>query len=163
MRYRLKYRLVGTNVWYELSRSHEVVTKETYDWDTSNLPEGRYRVRVTATDELANPPDRVMRDEAESGVVLVDITPPRVDGLRAQGRRVQGLAIDGVGPIQRIEAALAGTDDWLPFFPADGIFDEPREEIDFDATVLSSAGPAILAIRVYDDANNFVVQNVGLR
>ncbi|HVR18381.1 MAG TPA: hypothetical protein VMS65_01750 [Polyangiaceae bacterium] len=163
MRYRLKYRLVGTNVWYDLSRSHEVVTKETYDWDTSNLPEGRYRVRVMATDELANPPDRVMRDEAESGVVLVDITPPRVDGLKAQGRRVQGLAIDGVGPIQRIEAALAGTDDWLPFFPADGIFDEPREEIDFDATVLSATGPAILAIRVYDDANNFIVQNVGLR
>jgi hypothetical protein len=163
MRYRLKYRLVGTNVWYELSRSHEVVTKETYDWDTSNMPEGRYRVRVTASDELANPPDRVTRDEAESGVVLVDITPPRIDGLRAQGRRVQGLAIDGVGPIQRIEAARAGTDDWLPFFPADGIFDEPREEIDFDATVLSAAGPAILAIRVYDDANNAVIQNVALR
>ncbi|HEX6278166.1 MAG TPA: hypothetical protein VFZ53_34210 [Polyangiaceae bacterium] len=163
MRYRLKYRLVGTNVWYELSRSHEVVTKETYDWDTSNLPEGRYRVRVTATDELANPPDRVTRDEAESGVVLVDITPPRIDGLRSQGRRVQGLAIDGVGPIQRIEAALAGSDDWLPFFPADGIFDESREEIDFDATVLSAAGPALLAVRVYDDANNAVIQNVALR
>ncbi len=163
MRYRLKYRLVGTNVWYDLSRSHEVVTKESYDWDTSNLPEGRYRVRVTATDELANPPDRVTRDEAESGVVLVDITPPRIDQLRAQGRRVQGLALDGVGPIQRIEAALAGTDDWLPFFPADGIFDEPREEIDFDATVLSASGNAILAVRVYDDANNFVIQNVQLR
>jgi hypothetical protein len=163
MRYRLKYRLVGTNVWYDLSRSHEVVTKETYDWDTSNLPEGRYRVRVTATDELANPPDRVTRDEAESGVVLVDITPPRIDGLRAQGRRVQGLALDGVGPIQRIEAAVAGTDDWLPFFPADGIFDEPREEIDFDATILSASGNAILAVRVYDDANNFVIQNVQLR
>jgi hypothetical protein len=163
MRYRLKYRLVGTNVWYDLSRSHEVVTKETYDWDTSNLPEGRYRVRVTATDELANPPDRVTRDEAESGVVLVDITPPRIDGLKAQGRRVQGLAIDGVGPIQRIEAALAGTDDWVPFFAADGIFDEQREEIDFDATVLSATGQVILAVRVYDDANNFVIQNVALR
>jgi hypothetical protein len=163
MRYRLKYRLVGTNVWYDLNRSHEVVTKETYDWDTSNLPEGRYRVRVTATDELANPPDRVMRDEAESGVVLVDITPPRIDGLRAQGRRVQGLALDGVGPIQRIEAAIAGTDDWVPFFPADGIFDEPREEIDFEATVLSASGAVLLAVRVYDDANNFVVQNVALR
>ena len=163
MRYRLKYRLVGTNVWYDLNRSHEVVTKESYDWDTSNLPEGRYRVRVTATDELANPPDRVMRDEAESGVVLVDITPPRIDGLRAQGRRVQGLALDGVGPIQRIEAALAGTDDWVPFFPADGIFDESREEIDFDATVLSASGAVLLAVRVYDDANNVVVQYVPLR
>jgi hypothetical protein len=163
MRYRLKYRLVGTNTWYDLNRINEIITKETYDWDTSNLPEGRYRVRVSASDELANPPDRVTRDEAESGVVLVDITPPRIENLKAQGRHVQALAVDGVGPIQRIEAALAGTDDWVPFFPADGIFDEPREEIDFDATVLSPTGPVLLAVRVYDDANNFVVQNVALR
>ena len=34
---------------------------------------------------------------------------------------------------------------------------------DFDATVLSAQGPAILAVRVYDDANNFVIQNVQLK
>ncbi|HEV8547947.1 MAG TPA: hypothetical protein VGQ57_02945, partial [Polyangiaceae bacterium] len=163
MRYRLQYRLIGTGTWYDLTRKDEVVTKETYDWDTSTLPEGRYRVRVLASDELANPPDRVTRDDAESGVVLVDNTPPRIENLRATGRHVQGVALDGVGPIQRIDVALAGRDEWVPFFPKDGIFDEAREEFDFDATVLSSAGPAILAVRVYDDANNFVIQNVALK
>jgi hypothetical protein len=163
LRYRLQYRLIGTTTWYDLTRREEVVTKETYDWDTSTLPEGRYRVRVTASDELANPPDRVTRDDAESGIVLVDNTPPRIENLRATGRRVQGLAQDGVGPIQRIDVALAGRDEWVPFFPKDGIFDEAREEFDFDATVLSGAGPAILAVRVFDDANNFVIQNVALK
>ena len=163
MRYRLQYRLVGTGTWYDLTRRDEVVTKESYDWDTSTLPEGRYRVRVSASDELSNPPDRVTKDDAESGIVLVDNTPPRIEGLRATGRRVQGVALDGVGPIQRIEVALAGRDEWVPFFPKDGIFDEAREEFDFDATVLSSAGPAILAVRVFDDANNFVIQNVALK
>jgi hypothetical protein len=145
------------------TRRDEVVTKETYDWDTSTLPEGRYRVRVTASDELSNPPDRVTRDDAESGIVLVDNTPPRLENLRATGRRVQGAALDGVGPIQRIDVALAGRDEWVPFYPKDGIFDEAREEFDFDATVLSPQGPAILAVRVYDDANNFVIQNVQLK
>jgi hypothetical protein len=163
MRYRLQYRLVGTPTWYDLTRRDEVVTKETYDWDTSTLPEGRYRVRVSASDELANPPDRVTRDDAESGIVLVDNTPPRIENLRATGRRIQGSAFDGVGPIQRIDVALAGRDEWVPFYPKDGIFDEAREEFDFDTTVLSSAGPVILAVRVFDDANNFVIQNVALK
>ncbi len=163
LRFRLQYRLVGGNTWYDLTRSDEVITKESYDWDTNNLPEGRYRVRVVATDELANPPDRVTRDEAESGVVLVDNSPPRIENLRAAGRRIQGQAVDGVGPIQRIDVALAGTDDWIPFFPADGIFDEQREEFDLDVTVLRATGPAIVAVRVFDDANNSVIQNVALK
>jgi hypothetical protein len=163
LRYRLQYRLVGTATWYDLTRRDEVLTKESYDWDTSALPEGRYRVRVLASDELANPPDRVTHADAESGIVLVDNTPPRVENLRATGRRVQGTALDGVGPIQRIEVSLAGRDEWVPFYPKDGIFDEAREEFDFDATVLSATGPALLAIRVYDDANNFVIQNIALK
>jgi hypothetical protein len=163
MRYRLSYRLLGTNTWYDLTRKDELVTKESYDWDTSALPEGRYRVRVRASDELANPPDRVTHDDAESGIVLVDNTPPRIENLRVTGRRVQGVAFDGVGPIQRIEVALAGRDEWVPFYPKDGIFDEAREEFDFDVTVLSATGPALLAIRVFDDANNFVIQNVALK
>lgn len=163
LRFRLQYRLVGGTTWYDLTRSDEVVTKENYDWDTSNLPEGRYRVRVVATDELANPPDRVTRDEAESGVVLVDNTPPRIENLKAAGRRIQGQTFDGVGPIQRIDVALAGTDDWIPFFPADGIFDEQREEFDLDVTVLRATGPVMVAVRVFDDANNFVIQNVALK
>lgn len=163
LRFRLQYRLVGGTTWYDLTRSDEVITKENYDWDTSNLPEGRYRVRVVATDELANPPDRVTRDEAESGVMLVDNTPPRIENLRAAGRRIQGQTFDGVGPIQRIDVALAGSDDWIPFFPADGIFDEQREEFDMDVTVLRATGPVIVAVRVFDDANNFVIQNVALK
>jgi hypothetical protein len=163
MRYRLQYRLVGTATWYDLTRRDEVVTKESYDWDTSTLPEGRYRVRVSASDELANPPDRVTRDDAESGIVLVDNTPPRLDALRVAGRRVQGVAQDGVGPIQRIDVALAGRDEWVPFYPRDGIYDQSREEFDFDVTVLSATGPALLAIRVFDDANNFVIQNIALK
>ena len=163
MRYRLQYRLVGTAAWYDLTRRDEVLTKESYEWDTSTLPEGRYRVRVMGSDELANPPDRVTRADAESGIVLVDNTPPRIENLRATGRRLQGVALDGVGPIQRIEVSLAGRDEWVPFYPKDGIFDEAREEFDFDVTVLSATGPALLAIRVYDDAGNFVIQNIALK
>jgi hypothetical protein len=91
---------------------------------------------------------------------LVDNTPPTIDALSATGTHVKGIAQDGVGPIARIEASVAGTDEWFPFFPADGIFDEQREEIDLDVKNLVKTLPAMISIRVYDKANNFVVRSL---
>jgi len=162
LRYRLQYRQVGSNTWFDLLKPQEKLTKDSYSWETADLPEGRYRVRVVATDELSNPPDRVTRDEMESSVVLVDNTPPTVEGLKVVGKRVQGVAIDGVGPIARIEISQAGSDEWTPFYPTDGIFDEQREEFDADVSKLVPVNgtPALLTLRVYDKANNFVVRSV---
>jgi outer membrane protein assembly factor BamB len=163
LRYRLQYRLVGTTTWYDMLKPNERLTKDTYTWETSALPEGEYRVRVVASDELSNPPDRVTRDTMESGIVLVDNTPPVIQNLRTAGRRIQGVIIDGVGPVQRIEVSVVGSDEWFPFFPKDGIFDEQREELDADVSLIAQQVPALLAIRVYDKANNFVVRNLALK
>jgi sugar lactone lactonase YvrE len=163
LRYRLEYRLVGTTTWYELLPPKETLTKTTYSWDTSDLPEGRYRVRVSATDEISNPPDRVRRHELESTVILVDNTPPTITDLEATGKHVKGTVVDGVGPIARIEASVTGSDQWVPFFPRDGVFDEQREEFDLDVSALSPAGHALLTLRAYDRAGNSVVRNVSLK
>jgi hypothetical protein len=160
LRYRLQYRLLGTNDWFDLLKPGEKLTKETYNWETADLPEGRYRVRVTASDESANPPDRVTRDSRESGIVLVDNTPPTLEALAAAGTRIKAIAQDGVGPIARIEASVAGSDEWYPFFPADGIFDEQREELDIDVKNIVKSLPALISVRAYDKANNFVVRSV---
>jgi hypothetical protein len=163
LRYRLQYRQVGSPIWFDVLKPQEKLLKDNYTWETSDLPEGRYHVRLVATDELSNPPDRVTRDEMESSVVLVDNTPPVVEGLKVTGKRIQGVAIDGVGPIARIEISLAGSDEWTPFYPSDGIFDEQREEFDVDVSKLAPVVPALLSLRVYDKANNFVIRNVLLK
>lgn len=163
LRFRVKYRLVGTTQWYDALKPGEKLTKTSYSWDTANLPEGIYRVQVTASDELSNPPDRVKTHVLESSTITVDNTPPTVTGLAAQGRRIRGIAVDGVGPITRIEIAAAGTDDWFPIHPTDGIFDEQREEFDADLSSVLPAGPMLIAVRVYDDANNSVVNSLALK
>jgi hypothetical protein len=163
LRYRLQYRQVGSSLWFDVLKPDEKLTKDNYSWETSDLPEGRYRVRLVATDELSNPPDRVTRDEMESSVVLVDNTPPVIEGLKVVGKHVQGVAIDGVGPIARIEISLAGSDEWTPFYPTDGIFDEQREEFDADVSKIAPITPALLSVRVYDKANNYVVRSVLLK
>ena len=95
--------------------------------------------------------------------MLVDNTPPTVEGLRVAGRHVQGTAVDGVGPIKRIEISVAGTGEWHPFYPTDGIFDEQREKFDADVSSFAPKGHALLSVRVYDKADNFVVLNVTLK
>lgn len=163
LRYRLSYQLVGSDTWYELTRPDERLTKDSHTWDTSDLPEGRYRLRLTATDELSNPPDRTTTDSMDSGIVLVDNTPPTVEGLRLDGKRLRAVVLDGVGPIARVEVSRAGSDDFRPVFPKDGIFDEQREEIDVDLSGVLPAGPALIALRVYDAANNFVVRSLAVK
>jgi len=163
LRYRLKYRLLGSNTWYDLTKPNERISKENYSWDTSDLPEGRYRIKVVASDELSNPVDRVTSAEMESGVVLVDNTPPIVEGLKLTGRRLQASVVDGVGPVQRVEVSVAGSDEWRPLSASDGIFDEQRESIDVDLSQVLPAGPALVSVRAYDGADNFVVRNVTLR
>jgi hypothetical protein len=163
LRFRLAYRIVGTTQWYDILEPHERLTKESYTWDTSAMPEGLYRIRVTVSDELSNPPARALRHELLSGVVMVDNTPPVLQGLKVNGRRVQGVALDGVGPIERIELSIIGSDEWYPFFPVDGVFDEAEEEFDADLAVLSPSGPALVAIRTFDRAGNSVVKNVALK
>jgi hypothetical protein len=163
LRYRIEYRLLGTNTWYAALEPRETLTKTTYSWETSDLPEGRYRVRINATDEISNPPDRVQRHELESSIILVDNTPPVISDLEVAGKRVRGIVIDGVGPIARIEASVTGADEWVPFFPRDGVFDEQREEFDVDVTALAPNGHAMLSVRAYDRAGNFVVRNVTVK
>lgn len=163
LRYKLQYRLIGTTTWFDLLDPRETLTKMTYSWETADIPEGRYRVRVTATDELSNPPDRVRRHELESGIILVDNTPPVISDLEVTGKRMRGTAVDGVGPIARIEASVTGSDEWVPFFPKDGVFDQPREAFDADISAVAPNGHVLLSVRVYDRAGNFVVRHVTIK
>ena len=160
LRYRVYYRVVGTNVWYDMLACDEVLTKTSYKWDTATLPEGRYRIKVLASDEPSNPPDRVTRHELESGLVTVDNTPPTLVELERVGRRLRGKAVDGVGPIARIEVSVAGSNEWLPLRPMDSIFDEATEGFDVDLGDWLPAGKRIIAVRAYDSANNYVVRHV---
>lgn len=160
LRYRLWYRMEGQQPWRSLLKPGEKITRPETTWDTTAMPEGEYRILVEATDELANPPDRVTKHSLESGVVLVDNTPPVIKSLALQGRRLRGEVADGLGPIARIEVSVAGSDEWRPLFPSDGVFDEPAEAIDADIAAVVPAGSHLVAVRAYDTSGNVVTRDV---
>jgi hypothetical protein len=160
LRYRLFYRLDNEATWRPLNKPTDKLTSTDYSWDTSTLPEGVYRIMVEASDELANPPDRVNKHSLTSGALLVDNTPPVFKALDMRGRKLVGEVVDGVGPISRVEVSIAGSDEWRPVFPKDGVFDEAAEQIDADISALVPAGSHIVAVRAWDAAGNMVSRNV---
>jgi hypothetical protein len=162
LRYRVQFRREGDARWIEATRPDEVLTKAELDWDTAALPEGRYRVRVDASDEISNPPADAMRHALETAPVLVDNTPPVFKAFAVQGRRLRAEVVDGLGPIARVEVSFDGRMLWQPLGAADGIFDTADESIDADLTALLPAAPGahLVTVRAYDAAGNFVVREV---
>ncbi|MFO0756602.1 MAG: hypothetical protein U0359_08935 [Byssovorax sp.] len=160
LRYRVSYRLDGQTTWRSMLKPGEKLTRTSYDWDTSSLPEGTYRLMVEASDELSNPPDRATRHALESAAVLVDNTPPVFKALSMNGRRIAGEVVDGLGPIARIEVSIAGSDEWRPIFSKDGIFDEATEAFDTNIAAVVPAGSHLVAVRAYDAAGNMVSRDI---
>jgi hypothetical protein len=161
LRYRVAFRQDGQTRWVEATRPDEVLTKPELDWDTTALPEGKYRVRVEASDEISNPPSDVTHHALETPPVLVDNTPPVFKSLATQGRHVRAEVVDGLGPIVRVEVAIDGGLEWRPLAATDGIFDTADETVDSDISPLlpgSIPGPHIIAVRAFDAAGNSAVR-----
>lgn len=160
LRYRVAFKREGQALWRDALKSDEVLTKAELDWDTAALPEGKYRIRVEASDEQANPPDQVQKHALESEPVLVDNTPPRIENVAIVGRRLRARVVDGTSPIARVEIAVDGKLEWRPVAPADGIFDTADEAIDADVSALVPPGAHIVVVRAFDAAGNSVSRDV---
>lgn len=162
LRYFVQYRPLKSSVWYDALEPGKVLTRSEFSWETKDIPEGKYVLRVTASDELSNPPGRALKHSLESNVVLVDNTAPSIEGIAVRGRSVSGRVRDGVGPIRRIEVKLAGREEWIPFEPKDGIFDQADEEFVLDLAPVTPSGPELLTLRVFDTAGNSEVTHLRL-
>jgi len=160
LRYRIAFKREGQAQWRDALKADEVHTKTELDWETSALPEGKYRVRVEASDEAANPPDQVLKHALESDTVEVDNTPPRIETLTLAGRRLRARVVDGTSPIVRFEIAIDGRTDWRPLAPADGVFDTSDESVDADVSVVVPPGSHIVVVRAFDAAGNAVSRDI---
>lgn len=160
LRYRVAFKREGQTQWRDALKADDVHTKTELEWDTAALPEGKYRVRVEASDEGANPPDQVQKHALESDPVLVDNTPPRIEDLAIAGRRLRARVVDGTSPVARVEIAVDGKLEWRPLGAADGIFDTTDERVDADVSSLVGPGSHIVVVRAYDVAGNAVTRDV---
>jgi hypothetical protein len=149
--YRLAFREETESVWRALG-GHDPLTKPEYDWNTEGLPDGNYVVRVTASDEKANPRERALDFTLDSPPLLIDNRKPEVLQLQASYPQVSGRARDAASIITDIEYAVDGGD-WKNVAPSDGIFDDLTEAFSFRLPALAP-GPHAVTVRAWDSGDN---------
>ena len=158
LEYAVSYRREGETAWHPLRSD---LWDTVFAWDSSSVPDGTYRVKVTVNDARSNAPDTVLVGERESPVFDIDNSAPRVelDAVREEG----GLSVlpftvrDEVSAIQLVEFSQ-GDEKWRVVYPTDGIPDERVEQFE---VVLTDPGAGSIIIRATDALRNTVTVSGG--
>jgi hypothetical protein len=151
--YDLSYRPEGEVEWRDLPTGSDPLLKTEFDWNTETLSDGYYRLRVSASDSRANPPDVAMDNAYVSTPFLVDNQKPQVQNMSVKLPAVSGMAQDSFSRIDEISWSLDGGE-WQMAYPNDGIFDSIAESFSLKLPKDLAAGTHTLSIRVADEADN---------
>ena len=157
LRFRLDVRPEPAGPWTMVVEDLE---PPSYTWDTSALPDGRYRLKVRASDAGGNAVGEELQGEALSQPFTVDNTPPSVTALEARGEPgallVSGAAEDATSPLQRVEVSL-DEGDWRAVTPDGGFTD--RQKHAFHVRLANvSPGEHSVSVRVVDLPGNSAVR-----
>jgi WD40 repeat protein len=145
---------------WKLLKDH--VADKYYFWDANTFPDGLYVAKVVASDAPSNSEQDALTDERVSPPFIIDNTPPVVEKLKTarEGSRVRVTftAIDALSVIKRGDFSVDGGE-WQFVPPADGIADSLSEAYSFITPELT-AGEHVIAVRVFDKAENGTVEKV---
>ncbi len=124
-------------------------------WDTTTVPNGRYLIKVVASDAPSNPGGLALTGEKESTAFDVDNTPPAVTAVLADRSpvRIRALARDDASPLRKAEYSVDGGR-WEEVYPQDGINDAREETYEFSPEGASGPGPHVVVVRVVDLLGN---------
>ena len=127
--------------------------------ESDSLPDGKYLLRILASDSPSNPKSRALRGELTSAVFTIDNTPPEVQVLsqvvQANLATVRFKAFDTVSALRKAEISVDGAE-WASDFSVDGIVDSKTEEFEVKTGPLQT-GEHTLALRVYDSTGNVAI------
>ena len=150
--YDVFYRREGETTWKPLKHG---LTDEIVVWDTSSVPNGRYVLRVVASDSPSNAPSTALTGALESTAFDIDNTPPVItvtSVTRQSGRLTIAFEVrDENSVVQKAEYSLDG-DRWQTIYPKDGIPDSRVEQ--FELVLDGEPGTHGVIIRATDALNN---------
>ena len=137
-----------------------------YTIDGATLADGRYVIKVIATDAPDNPPGQKLTGERLSEPVDIDNTPPvvKVMGQPQVSRdsvRVVFTVDELTGKVKKADASLNGAA-WIPVFPDDGIADSGHETYSVDFGLLGP-GEHTISLRAFDTSGNVGTMSVTVR
>ena len=134
-------------------------------FDSTAFPDGRYLLRVTASDAPGNPPGQALSKQLQSASFVIDNTAPQISGLAGSRNGVQVTvrwkAKDALSIIDKAEYSMDGKE-WLAVQPTTRLTDS--QEHDYALTLDgAAAGEHTIAVRVADEFDNQAVEKTVIR
>lgn len=154
--YSVWYRAEGSKTWLPAFENQPQLAS-IVKWNTDSIADGRYVIKIVASDERANSGGEKLTAEIESDPVPIDNSKPRLRARYADGRLI-GNVTDSMSRIVKLEVQIDGGP-WRSFPSKDGVFDSRSEEFDLS---LAFEG-ATLVVRATDSEMNCVLERVELK
>lgn len=154
LQYSVYFRGVEEQSWKLLK---DEVKTTSYPLDTESFPDGKYLIKVVATDSPSNPKELALSGEYISEVFTIDNTPPRISDLQSapignNSYLITGKIEDTGSYIKSISYSIDGSD-WKPILSSDQILDSKIEYFSFQTETLL-LGEHTIAIKSSDSAGN---------
>jgi hypothetical protein len=136
-----------------------------YTIDGATLADGRYIIKITASDAPDNAAGEALSGERLSEPVDIDNTPPVVHvaaGTLAGSAVATGFDVDdATGRIKQADFSVDGGP-WIPLFPDDGIADSGHERYSVALPALAR-GEHTVSLRAFDSSGNVGTLSVTVR
>ena len=152
--YRLDIRKVGREGWIKIKDELET---DVYLWDSRTLEDGRYEIKVTASDSRSNPTESAMSDSRLSDPFVVDNSAPIVASANFETNgnavTVDATVEDNLSTFAAVSYTVDSGSNWTAVMPNDGVFDTTKEDIKIKLSDLA-VGRHVLAVKMTDTAGN---------
>ena len=159
--YTIAFRKVGRTNWIELKDQLEA---KSFEWDGKTVEDGRYEVRITASDERGNTTATKLTGSRVSEPVVVDNTGPVVKDMEITSalensghyRVFEAEVWDELSAIGKLEYTIDSNADWVGTVPDDLVYDTMHEKftIRIDTEKDLPKGDHVLTIKVSDAVGN---------
>lgn len=157
LEFKVEIRGVNETAWKAV---REKVRERYLSWDSTAYPDGKYVLRVTASDAPSNPPDQALTGVRESDPFLIDNTPPEITwgaAVGSLGLTVAFHAKDALSNLSKAEYSINGGD-WMLVEPTTRLTDSPEHDYRIEINRLpGNTGPVTVAVRVEDAYSNQAV------
>ncbi len=154
--YKIDFRKIGRTNWIELKDELEA---DNFEWNGKTVEDGRYEVRVTASDERSNTTTTKLTGSRISEAVVVDNTPPVIKRHSIdKDTKTVTLKLqvsDEFSAISQIQYTVDSNAEWIGTLPDDLVYDTTDEDFTIVIDKLE-AGEHIIAVRISDSAGNTI-------
>jgi len=144
------YKKQGLNHWKPLV---ENLANSYYSWDSQQMADGEYIIKIKAKDSPSNPEEMALTGEKKSEKFIIDNTGPDIQNLKAENQKFSFSANDKWNNIKYVYYSINASD-WKMLYPIDNICDSKQE---FFEITLIPKGKNEITIKAEDAVENISV------